>query len=107
MSKPVHRTKNTCRQCGSSWTPRSTAVSNMCPECGSQEIIAPAQLVRPRRRKWPVVALIAAVILVAGGGVAAFLLLSDREPQATRPTTAPTGQAPQAAPESPFKPGDA
>src|SRR5581483_9558868 len=39
MSKPARRTKNTCRQCGSSWTPRNVTVSNMCPECGSREAV--------------------------------------------------------------------
>jgi hypothetical protein len=78
----------------------------MCPECGSQEIIATAQLVRPKRRRWPVVVLVAGAVLLVGGGIAAAVLMLDRETQATRPTTAPTQPGGPGA-ESPFKPGDA
>ncbi len=106
MSKPARRTKNTCRQCGSSWTPRNVTVSNMCPECGSREVVVTAELVRPKRRAWPVVALVAGAVLVVGGGIAAAVLILDREP-ATRPTAAADQQPQPAAAEGPFKPGDA
>ena len=108
MSKPTHRTKNTCRQCGSSWTPRGTAVSNMCPECGSQDVVATAQLVRPKRRGgWKTPLLILGAVLVLGGGVAALVLTLGGERESTRATEAtPKDQQPPVA-EGPFKPGDA
>jgi predicted RNA-binding Zn-ribbon protein involved in translation (DUF1610 family) len=105
MSKPTTRTKNTCRQCGSSWTPRGTSVSNMCPECGSQEVVVTAQLVRPKRRGWRTAFLAVAAVIVLGGGVAAAVVYLTRDPEPSPATDSETKDRPQAE-EGPFKPGD-
>jgi hypothetical protein len=106
MSKPTLRAKNTCRQCGSTWSPRGTTTSNMCPECGSQDIeVKTRPAPRPKRSRplWP---LILGAVLVGGAGLGALFYFT-RDPEPTRVTDATSKEQPPAAVESPFKPGDA
>ncbi|HVK13272.1 MAG TPA: hypothetical protein VM597_31250 [Gemmataceae bacterium] len=105
MSKPTLRVKNTCRQCGSSWSPRGTTTSNMCPECGSQDIEVKTRPTPQKKKGKPVWLLAVGAVLILGGGLAA-LLYFNREPEPARAAdNGPKEQAPAAA-ESPFKPGD-
>jgi predicted RNA-binding Zn-ribbon protein involved in translation (DUF1610 family) len=107
MSKPTLRTKNTCRQCGSSWSPRGTTVSNMCPECGSQDIEVTTRPAPRKKRGRPVWLLVIGAVLVGGGGLAALFVFLNNDPEPARVSDGgPKEQAPAAA-ESPFKPGDA
>ncbi len=106
MSKPNLRVKNTCRQCGSTWSPRGTTVSNMCPECGSQDIDVKTRPAPRKKRGWPVWLLLLG-LLVVGGGATALVIFLNRD---TEPTKAagggPNGKEQPPVVESPFKPGD-
>ncbi|HET6572149.1 MAG TPA: hypothetical protein VFG68_00985 [Fimbriiglobus sp.] len=103
MSQPTLRVKNTCRQCGSTWSPRGSTASNMCPECGSQDIEVTTRPAPRKKQGWPVWLLVLGALLVGGGGLAA-LVYYNRE-SARVSDGDPKGQPPAAA-VSPFKPGD-
>jgi hypothetical protein len=105
MSKPTLRAKNTCRQCGSTWSPRGTTTSNMCPECGSQDIEVKTRPAPRPKRSWPIWPLILGAVLLGGAGLAALFYFT-RDPEPARVTDASSKEPPAAA-ESPFKPGDA
>jgi hypothetical protein len=107
MSKPTFRAKNTCRQCGSSWSPRGTTASNMCPECGSQDIEVTTRPASRKKQGRPTWLLILGALLIGGGGLAGLIVFLNRDPEPARVSDgAPKEQLPAAA-ESPFKPGDA
>ena len=104
MSKPTLRVKNTCRQCGSTWSPRGTTASNMCPACGSQDIEVKTRPAPRKTKGWPVWLLVLGAVLLGGGGLAA-LIYFNRDPEpAPVSGGGPTEQPPAA--ESPFQPGD-
>lgn len=104
MSKPTLRTKNTCRQCGSTWSPRGTTASNMCPECGSQDIEVKTRPAPRAKRGWPTWLLVLGAVLVGGAGLGA-LFYFNRDPEPAQVSDG-TPKEPAAA-ESPFKVGDA
>lgn len=108
MSKPTLRVKNTCRQCGSTWSPRGTTASNMCPECGSQEIEVTTRPAPRKKTGRPVWLLVLGAALVVGGGLAAvFYFTRDPEPAKVSDGGPKGKEQPPAAAESPFKSGDA
>jgi predicted RNA-binding Zn-ribbon protein involved in translation (DUF1610 family) len=104
MSKPTLRVKNTCRQCGSTWSPRGTTASNMCPACGSQDIEVKTRPAPRKTKGWPVWPLVLGAVLLGGGGLAA-LVYFNRDPEPARVSDGGPGEQPPAA-ESPFKSGD-
>ena len=108
MSKPTLRVKNTCRQCGSSWSPRGTTASNMCPECGSQEIEVTTRPAPRKKKGWPVWLLVLGAVLIGGGGLATVFYFTREPEPAPVPDGGPKGkEQPPVVAESPFKPGDA
>lgn len=107
MSKPTLRAKNTCRQCGSTWSPRGTTASNMCPECGSQDIEVKTRPAPRKKRTWPAWLLALGAVLVGGGGLAALFVFLNRDPEPAKVSDGAPKEQPPAAVESPFKPGDA